>query len=86
MTNADVPALAMEGIVASPVNPFTGNPINTDAKNDPVQYVFGSLEWEFAAHSGNTFTEDYWIQAGKTVWDPDNWTFSEGKSSLPEFE
>ena len=32
MTNADVPMLALEGLVENPVNPFTGNPINDESK------------------------------------------------------
>lgn len=34
MTNADVPVLALEGLVDQPVNPFTGNPITNAAKSE----------------------------------------------------
>jgi YidC/Oxa1 family membrane protein insertase len=36
MSNADVPTLAMEGLIENPVNPFTGNAITTTRKNDPL--------------------------------------------------
>lgn len=36
MTNADVPTIAMEGIIDDPVNPATGNPVNSDLKNDDI--------------------------------------------------
>ena len=34
MTNADVPTLAMAGLIENPVNPFTGNPINSSFKEE----------------------------------------------------
>ena len=34
MTNADVPGLALAGLMDDPVNPFTGNPITDDAKKE----------------------------------------------------
>jgi len=34
MTNADVPTLSFEGLVESPVNPYTGNPINSSYKEE----------------------------------------------------
>lgn len=38
MTNADTPVLAMEDLIKNPVNPFTGNKINSDKKEEE-QYV-----------------------------------------------
>lgn len=32
MTIADTPSLALKDIVKDPVNPYTGNPVNMDAK------------------------------------------------------
>ncbi len=34
MVNADVPTIVLEGIVNDPVNPYSGNVINSDAKRD----------------------------------------------------
>ncbi len=44
MTNADVPAIAFEGVVASPVNPFTGKAVDSSAKNDTVKVFFSRNE------------------------------------------
>lgn len=44
MTNADVPTLAMEGLIENPVNPYTDNPINSDEKKHD-QYVFDDRIW-----------------------------------------
>ena len=33
MTNADVPSIALDGVIEQPMNPFTGKLINSDEKN-----------------------------------------------------
>jgi hypothetical protein len=44
MSNGDVPALALRGIIENPTNPFTGNPITADAKNKPLYIaISGSI-------------------------------------------
>ncbi len=54
MTIADVPSLLTEGVIDDPVNPFTGNAINTEAKND-VQMVTMSQNWMIFPGSGTAF-------------------------------
>ena len=44
MTNGDTPLLATEGLIISPVNPFTGNPLTSEAKNG-TQTVLYTDEW-----------------------------------------
>ncbi len=44
MTNGDTPLLATEGLISSPVNPFTGNPLTSEAKNG-TQTVLYTDEW-----------------------------------------
>ena len=78
MTNADTPALATEGLVEDPVNPFTKNPINSDAK-DGTQFVFYSKIWNPEDNHGNTFIPGTWYTFHGT--DPRNqysWSFSGG--------
>jgi YidC/Oxa1 family membrane protein insertase len=36
MSTADVPAMAMKDIIENPVNPFTGNVVDTNRKSDPL--------------------------------------------------
>jgi hypothetical protein len=49
MTNADVPTLAVEGLIEEPVNPFTGNAISSDYKTENnKQYVIMSEEWNIS--------------------------------------
>ena len=54
MTNADVPTLASSGLIKDPVNPFSGNPINSDAKKGP-QTVLYSANWNPEDLTGNTY-------------------------------
>lgn len=84
MTNADVPTIAMEGIVKNPVNPGTGNPINSDLKHGDV-YVdyspdygeFGEARWNPEYNTGSTFSYDdeaIWFKVvNENIFDKDNW-------------
>ena len=42
MTNADTPTLAFKGLIKDPVNPFTGNEINSEAKNEKEHHIAGA--------------------------------------------
>lgn len=81
MTNADVPTLALEGIVDNPVNPATGNPINSDAKFGDL-YVGYSVApdqklWNPDYNQGSTFYYDddtKWYKfVGDDIFDKSNW-------------
>ena len=75
MTNADTPSLALEGIVESPVNPFTGNPINMDPKNGD-QYIYISGSGDVLENNGTKFEEadHYWLAVHDNIFDKDNWS------------
>jgi YidC/Oxa1 family membrane protein insertase len=36
MSNADAPSMALQGIIDKPVNPFTGTPVSTERKKEPL--------------------------------------------------
>ena len=59
MSNADVVSMAINGIIDNPVNPFTGNAISTDRKNNPllilIQRVHNKNENEIVLDSKNTY-------------------------------
>ncbi|MBR3340674.1 MAG: YidC/Oxa1 family membrane protein insertase [Clostridiales bacterium] len=79
MTNADVPSLALEGIVDSPVNPFTGNPINMDSKNgDQIIYISGS--GSVLTNNGTQFVEAdrRWFTVHDNIFDKNNWGMLQG--------
>jgi len=81
MTNADVPAIALDGIVEDPVNPFTGNPIDTLPKNEGVFVSFSDSPdeklWNPDLNNGNTFYYDedcIWFKiTGGDIFNEDNW-------------
>ena len=75
MTNADVPTLAVDGIINNPKNPFTGKEINNKDKTDHEQFVIISEEWEVRENNGNTFFAAKWASVKDDMRDKDNWTF-----------
>lgn len=74
MTNADVPAIAMSGIIDSPTNPFTGNPVNTDRKNSSPIIVIGD-KYDFDVNTETVFDrpEIPWYSIHDNIFDPSNW-------------
>jgi YidC/Oxa1 family membrane protein insertase len=74
MTNADVPSLAMAGLIINPENPFTGTPINSDYKNQPL-YIAVSASSDIGNPADTTIKlnpkEDWYIQ--DNIFDPKNW-------------
>jgi YidC/Oxa1 family membrane protein insertase len=76
MTNADVPTLALSGLVEDPVNPFTGKPIDSDAKAED-QYVTISSDWDIAVNNGTAFSPAQWYSVHGNIFDRNNWK-SEG--------
>lgn len=62
MTNADVPTIAMRGLIEDPVNPNTGKPITDAQKFERVQYVYD---------------DDDWLSVHDDVYDLNNWKVEE---------
>lgn len=85
MTNADVPTLAVSGLIEDPVNPFTGKPINSDEKNAHDQYVIISSDWQIEINNGNTFFPAGWARVKDNLWDKDNWEFYDESIVLDEY-
>ena len=74
MTNGDTPVLATSGLINDPVNPFTGNPVNSDLKEGP-QTVFFSDEWNTFKNNGNTFLPGSWFELEGNPYNIANWTY-----------
>lgn len=73
MTTADVPCLAMEGLISNPVNPFTGKEIDMEEKTAHDQYIIVSEEWDTAKNNGNTFLPAKWYAVHDDMLDRENW-------------
>jgi hypothetical protein len=80
MTNADVPSIALDGLVQNPLNPFTGKRISSDAKNER-QIVTTSVNWSIGKQNKNSFdTRDgEWISVSGNIFDRASWK----KEELP---
>ena len=81
MTNADVPTLAMQGIIDDPVDPATGIPVNSDPKNSELILFENSRTeeevWDVASNNGNTFNYGtdgrFFRLVNQNLFDEDNW-------------
>ena len=83
MTNADVVSIATKGIIDNPLNPFTGNSINNDAKYNSVQYVFGSHAHSLNKHNKNTYIPGTWYAVHNDMRDKKNWEIVKEEAVLP---
>ena len=75
MTNADTPTMILNGIVDNPVNPYTGNPINSSEKTAHDQLVTTSDNWNIEGYEGNTFELDGapWYSVHDNIFEESNW-------------
>ena len=74
MTTGDVPTLATDNVIENPVNPFTGNAINSDAKTAHDQYIFASGQWDVNKNNGNTYLPGDWYTVHDNIFDLNNWS------------
>jgi YidC/Oxa1 family membrane protein insertase len=74
MTNADVPLIALDGIVESPVNPWTGKLLTNDKENGII--LATPDPWVIHRHSINVFDikPDQWMHVHTNIFDPENWS------------
>ena len=56
------------------MNPFTGKPVTTGAKQDPEQHVVES-DWHIVLNCGNTFSNPLRITLrNQDIFRPENWS------------
>ena len=78
MTNGDTPAIAVNGLIDDPVNPFTGNSIYSTYKNGP-QTVFMSYDWDVEYNNENKYIfiqGSFYKFTGGDIHDPKNWVYA----------
>lgn len=85
MTNADVPTLAMAGLIENPVNPFTGKAITSEEKTAHDQYILLDGDWHTDVNNGCTFLPSTWAKVHSNLWDRNNWTFFNEETVLDEY-
>ena len=76
MTNADVPSIAMNGLIDNPVNPFTGNPVTSDPKFSGDLRIIHSGQWDVSVNNGYTFLPGNWYSfTGDDITDENSWVY-----------
>jgi YidC/Oxa1 family membrane protein insertase len=73
MTQADVPLLAMDGIVENPVNPFTNNPVKADKENGVTITTSGKF---YPTNHGKyrfRINREEWLYVKDNIFDANNW-------------
>ena len=75
MTNGDTPTIALDGVVQNPVNPFTGNAINSEQKTAQEQQVCISKNWMVNENNGYKFDSSDlpWYAVHDNIFDMGNW-------------
>lgn len=76
MTNADTPWLCTEGIIPKEkqVNPFTGNPLKVDNKNDYVKLFNAQAEsTRIRKESGWHIKDSEWFTVKDDIYNNENW-------------
>lgn len=71
MTHADTPALAIDGLIDNPVNPFTGNKIDMSRKSNGVNVFFGEVPERDT--NLKTWDEGDWYHVNDDIFDSKNW-------------
>ena len=61
MTNADTPAIAFEGIIDNPVNPFTGQKIDMSGKETDEKHIAFAVDYNTETNNGCQFKDIIWI-------------------------
>jgi len=77
MTQADVPLLALNGIINDPVNPFTGLPVENNKENGV--FITTSNKFYYTKHGKYKFNinKDEWFFVHNNIFDPNNWEKAE---------
>ncbi len=75
MTNADVPVLALDGIINQPVNPFTGNLITNEAKKMGELLITTSAQFDQTPENTLNTEDGVWYTiTGENIFDKNNWS------------
>jgi len=74
MTNADVPEIAIQGIIPNAANPFTGKILTSESKKSGVTVSDTPLSMPYQ-HTKYKFniTSDQWFHVHDNIFDPNNW-------------
>lgn len=83
MANADVPRLAMQGVIKKHFNPFTGKDIFDNEYSNGQLFVLVSGHWRVEVNNGNQFIADDWYTVDGDINNVKNWHLVKKDSVLP---
>ena len=87
MTNADIPSIALSGLVEDPKNPFTGNPIDDSEKYAHDQFIMTDHSlFDVKKNNGYQFLPTTWASVTDDIWDRSDWEFIDEPVVLTEHE
>ena len=87
MSNADIPTIALSGLVEEPKNPFTGNPINDSEKWAHDQFIMTDHSlFDVKENNGYQYLPTTWAAVSKNIWDRSDWEFIDEPMILTEHE
>jgi hypothetical protein len=74
MTNADIPFFALNGLVENPFNPFTGNTINTQSKDEGILITTHHSPMA-GSHGKYVFNikKNEWMYLHNSIYEASNW-------------
>ena len=75
MTNADVPALAIDGLLEDNINPFTGKAISSDYKNENELQLCYTYNWKTETNNGYKYLPEHWFSVHDNIFDINNWKY-----------
>ena len=75
ISNAETPALATEGLIPHPKNPYTGKKIATLSDQKGLPKLIYSSDWSTDENNGNTFMPAYWFTVRNNIFDGNNWEY-----------
>ena len=78
MTNADVPFFTLNGLLENPANPFTGNPITAQPKENGILIAThrSSMAYNHGKYAFN-IKKNQWIQLHDSIFESSNWKSAE---------
>jgi hypothetical protein len=74
MTNADVPNIALKGIIENPVNPFTQKPLYTDKDSGVIIPTIEYKPWSRHGEYTYSIKDDEWLKVKDNIFKNENWT------------
>ena len=75
ISNADTPAVATEGLINNPINPYTGNRLESFVTQDKEPELIYTFDWQTNKNNGNTFLPANWFTVKGNIYNKENWDF-----------